>query len=61
MKTFIKAPLPTWMGEDTPEKRDRLRRAISGTEGLNPPIHCQLSRGIANPVKKNLDNITEGD
>jgi hypothetical protein len=24
-------------------------------EGLNPPIHCQLSRGIANPVEKPLD------
>lgn len=28
-------------------------------EGLNPPIHCGFSKGIANPVEKTLDSETE--
>jgi hypothetical protein len=63
MKTFIKAPLPTWLGEDTPEKRERLQRLASGNpEGLNPSIHCSLTRGIAapkNPLDFNPESAVE--
>jgi hypothetical protein len=33
----------------------------SEDEGLNPPIHCALSRGIANPIEKPLDKEGDGE
>lgn len=42
--------------EWTPEQQKDLERAMK-PEGLNPAIHCGISRGIANPATKiPLDN-----
>jgi hypothetical protein len=52
---------PLWTDTELLYQPSRPPMNSDGTpfEGLNPPIHCQLSRGIANPVEKTLDTETE--
>ena len=51
-----RVPVQQWTDED----QKKLERAMN-PEGFNPPIHCGLSVGIANPQESKipLDNAVD--